>query len=122
MVPLTHRHGVAQYTWEHYQKDFADRHLLHGVIAKSAHERPDDVAIIEVDTGREFTYAQFEQTITALAMKLWRMGFRPGDFFATALPLLAEHIFLEYACFKIGVIHAPLDLRSRRPKLSVRWN
>ena len=27
------------------------------------------------------------------------------------LPLLPEHIFLEYACFKIGVVHAPLDLR-----------
>ncbi|HEY4311847.1 MAG TPA: class I adenylate-forming enzyme family protein [Pirellulales bacterium] len=117
MPPLTHRHGVAQYTWEHYQTDFADRHLLHGVIAKWARERPDAVAIIEVDTGREFTYAQFEQTITALSMKLWRMGFRPGDFFATTLPLLAEHVFLEYACFKIGVIHAPLDLRLKAPEV-----
>lgn len=117
MLPLEYRHGVAQYTWEHYQTDFADRHLLHGVIAKWARERPDDVAIIEVDTGREFTYAQFQQTITALSMKLWRMGFRPGDFFATSLPLLAEHIFLEYACFQIGVVHAPLDLRLKAPEV-----
>jgi fatty-acyl-CoA synthase len=28
-----------------------------------------------------------------------------------------EHLFLEYACFKIGVIHAPLDLRLRRPEV-----
>ena len=117
MPPLEYRHGVAQYTWEHYQTEFADRHLLHGVIAKWARERPDDVAIIEVDTGREFTYAQFQQVITALSMKLWRLGFRPGDFFATSLPLLAEHIFLEYACFQIGVIHALLDLRLKAPEV-----
>src|ERR1035438_3892846 len=40
-----------------------------------------------------------------------RMGFRKGDFLATSLPLLDEHILLEYACFRMGVIHAPLDLR-----------
>ena len=111
MTELTYRNGVAQYTLEHYERDFADRHLLHGVIAKWARETPDAVAIIEADTGREFTYQQFDRTTTALALRLWRMGFRKGDFFATSLPLLAEHVFLEYACFKIGVIHAPLDLR-----------
>jgi len=117
MLPVDHRHGVAQYTWQHYEHDFSDRHLLHGIIAKWARERPNDIAIIEVDTGREFTYAEFDRTVSALAMKLWRLGFRPGDFFATSLPLLAEHIFLEYACFKIGVIHAPLDLRLKAPEV-----
>jgi acyl-CoA synthetase (AMP-forming)/AMP-acid ligase II len=39
------------------------------------------------------------------------MGYRQGDFLATMLPLTIEHIFLEYASFKIGVIHAPLDMR-----------
>ena len=39
------------------------------------------------------------------------MGFRKGDFLAVGLPLADEHILLEYACFRLGVIHAPLDLR-----------
>ena len=47
----------------------------------------------------------------ALAAELSRMGFRKGDFLAASLPLLDEHILLEYACFRLGVIHAPLDLR-----------
>jgi acyl-coenzyme A synthetase/AMP-(fatty) acid ligase len=47
----------------------------------------------------------------ALAAELSRMGFRKGDFLAASLPLLNEHILLEYACFRLGVIHAPLDLR-----------
>jgi len=118
MMPVPKRHGVAQFTLEHFEKDFADRHLLHGVITKWARETPDHLALIEYDTGREYTYAQFDQTATALALKLLALGFQPGDFFATSLPLLAEHVFLEYACFKIGVIHAPLDLRLKAPEVA----
>ena len=109
--------GVPQYTLKHFEEDFADRHLLHGVIAKWALEKPDHPALKVVDTGKEYTYQQFDQTTTALAMKLLDMGFKKGDFFATSLPFLAEHIFLEYACFKIGVIHAPLDLRLKAPEV-----
>ncbi len=39
------------------------------------------------------------------------MGFRKGDRLAASMPLLNEHILLEYACFRLGVIHAPLDPR-----------
>lgn len=118
MMPVPKRHGVAQYTLEHYEHDFADRHLLHGVIAKWARETPDKIALIEHDTGRECSYAQFHQITGALALKLLELGFRKGDFLATSLPLLAEHIFLEYACFRIGVIHAPLDLRLKAPEVA----
>ena len=44
-------------------------------------------------------------------MRLVEMGYQKGDRFASALPLSTEHILLEYACFRIGVIFAPLDLR-----------
>lgn len=117
MTPLATRHGIPQYTLEHFEVDYADRHLLHGVIAKWAREKPDFTAIIEADTGREFTYQVFDKISTALALKLLELGFRPGDFLATSLPLLAEHVFLEYACFKIGVVHAPLDLRLKAPEV-----
>ena len=102
---------IPQFTWEDYERDFADRHLLHAVVAKWAKERPDHTAIIEFDTGREVTYRQFDERTTELALRLIELGYRPGDYLATLLPLTVEHIFLEYACFKIGVIHAPLDTR-----------
>lgn len=114
---LTYRNGVPQYTLLHYERDFADRHLLHQAISKWAKETPDHVAIAEFDTGHEYTYQQFEQITTAVALRLIELGFRPGDFFATSLPLTAEHVFLEYACFKIGVVHAPLDLRLKAPEV-----
>jgi fatty-acyl-CoA synthase len=115
LVPT--RSGVPQYSLEHYERDFADRHLLHGVVAKWAKEQPDTVALINADTKAQVTWQQFDRSATALALKLLEMGFKKGDFFATSLPLLTEHVFLEYACFKIGVIHAPLDLRLKPPEV-----
>jgi|GEM_PF-1162887 len=44
-------------------------------------------------------------------MQLVEMGYQNGDRFASALPLSTEHILIEYACFRIGVIFVPLDLR-----------
>lgn len=117
MNPLTYRHGVAQYTLDHYEQDFADRHLLHGAIAKWARETPDAVALIDAPTGNETTFRQMHEQMSAVALALLELGFKPGDFFATSLPLTIEHILLEYACFQIGVIHAPLDLRLKVPEV-----
>lgn len=117
MIPVETRQGVPQLTLAHYEEDFADRHLLHRVVTKWAREKPTALAFINADTKAEITWEQFDRSTTALAMQLWQMGFRKGDYFATSLPYLTEHIFLEYACFKIGVIHAPLDLRLKGPEV-----
>jgi fatty-acyl-CoA synthase len=111
------RHGVPQCTLENFEQDFADRHLLHQVVAKWAGEKPEALAFINADTKQEVTWDQFDKTTSALAMQLLQMGFQKGDFFATSLPFLTEHIYLEYACFKIGVVHVPLDLRLKGPEV-----
>ncbi|MGM0575363.1 MAG: class I adenylate-forming enzyme family protein [Myxococcota bacterium] len=109
--------GVPQLTRRHFDEDFADRHLLHGVITRWAQETPDKPAIIDAETDKAWTFAEFDRTTTAMALKLLDMGYEKGDFLATSLPLLPEHIFLEYACFKIGVVMAPLDLRLKGPEV-----
>jgi len=111
MAEVRLRNGVPQYTLEHYNGEFGDRHLLHGVVEKWAKERPEKIALEIVDTGEKYSYREFDEITTALAVHLVELGHKKGDFVATMLPLLVEHIFLEYACFKIGAIHAPLDLR-----------
>jgi acyl-CoA synthetase (AMP-forming)/AMP-acid ligase II len=117
MVALERRNGVPQCTLEHYEQELADRHLLHQVAAKWAEEKPEALAIINADTGEQVSWERFDKTTTALAMQLLRMGFAKGDFLATSLPYLTEHIFLEYACFKMGAIHVPLDLRLKGPEV-----
>ncbi len=106
-----------RHTLDNFETTFADRHLLHGNVEKWARETPQAVAMVEVETGREITYQYFDAVATALAIKLVDLGFQKGDFFATSLPLIAQHIFLEYACFKVGIIFAPLDLRLKGPEV-----
>jgi len=102
---------VPQFTLDNYERDFADRHLLHGVVAKWAKARPEAIAILSADGSRTVTWTEFDRLTTALAGELLRRGFTKGNFLVTLLPFTVDHVLLEYSCFKIGVIVAPLDLR-----------
>ena len=82
-----------------------------------ADSRPDDVAIIEYDTETEVTWAEFYQSTKAFAAHLLELGLEKGDVIATTLPLLKEHVYLMYACYRIGVIIAPLDLRLKTKEI-----
>ncbi|MGD0939087.1 MAG: class I adenylate-forming enzyme family protein [Terracidiphilus sp.] len=103
--------NIPQFTLDNYESDFADRHLLHGVVTKWAKERPEAPALVSAETGRTVTWSEFDCFTTAMAAELLRMGFAKGDFLVTLLPMSIDHVLLEYSCFKIGVIVAPLDLR-----------
>ncbi|MGB7987109.1 MAG: class I adenylate-forming enzyme family protein, partial [Terracidiphilus sp.] len=72
---------------------------------------PQADALVSAESGRAVNWQQFDRTTTAWAAELQRMGFRKGDFLVTLLPMSIDHVLLEYSCFKIGVIVAPLDLR-----------
>ena len=102
---------VPQFTLDDYEREFADRHLLHGVVAKWAKARPQAPAILAAEGNRVVTWSEFDRMTTALAWQLLRLGFAKGDFLVTLLPMSVDHVLLEYSCFKIGVIVAPLDLR-----------
>jgi acyl-CoA synthetase (AMP-forming)/AMP-acid ligase II len=102
---------LPRFTRDDYEKVFADRHRLQDVIAKWAGERPDALAILSADGSRQITWSEFNRFTTALAGELLRLGFTKGDYLVTLLPMSVDHVLLEYSCFKIGVIAAPLDLR-----------
>ncbi|MGO9317821.1 MAG: class I adenylate-forming enzyme family protein [Terracidiphilus sp.] len=102
---------VPQFTLEDYENVFADRHLLHGVVAKWAKVHPEAAAMLSAGGERAVTWGEFDRITTAMAAELSRLGFAIGDFLVTLLPLTVDHVLLEYSCFKIGVIVAPLDLR-----------
>ena len=102
---------VPQFTLDDYETVFADRHLLHEVVTKWAKDRPEAVALLSADGSRAVTWNGFDRFTTALAIRMLRLGFAKGDYLVTLLPMSVDHILLEYSCFKIGVIVAPLDLR-----------
>jgi len=102
---------IPQLTLADYEQRFPDRHLVHGIVRKWAHEKPHAPAIINVNRKSETDWKTFDAETSRLARALQELGLRKGDYFATSLPLLTEHIFLEFACFKLGIVVAPLDLR-----------
>lgn len=103
---------IPQFTLDDYERTYADRHLLHGVVARWAKEKPEAPALLSAEGGRTVTWNEFDRFTTALARELLLLGFAKGDFLVTVLPMSVDHVLLEYSCFKIGVIVAPLDLRS----------
>jgi len=107
------KHGVPMCTWKMYEEDYFDRHLVHEVVEKWAKEKPDDIAIISANNEQKITWKEFNEVTTALAYKFIEMGIKKGDFVATSLPFLPEHILIEYAVFKVGAIIVPLDLRMK---------
>jgi len=109
-------------TLEAYEREFSDRHLLHGVVAHWARLKPHAPAFIIHERGLCVDWQTLEERSLAHSRRLLRLGFRKGDFLATSLPFTAEHIFLEYACFRIGVIHTPLDLRMRPAEVARALN
>jgi fatty-acyl-CoA synthase len=109
-------------TLEDFEERYQDRHLLHGAVEKWAREKPASVALIDSDRNRSVSWAEFHGLMRALAMLLLKRGFGKGDFFVSLLPLTSEHIFLEYACLRIGVVFVPLDLRLSRVELMRNMN
>ncbi len=84
---------------------------LNDYIEKWAKLRPDNVAMLQHEDGKTITYKKFSSLIDFFALRLMDMGIQKGDRVATQLVLVPEHMILMYACFKIGAIFAPLDVR-----------
>ncbi|MBN2179165.1 MAG: acyl--CoA ligase [Deltaproteobacteria bacterium] len=85
--------------------------LLNSYIEHWAKVSPDRPAMIQHEDGKTVTYRNFLNLIDYFALRLLDMGIGKGDRVATMLVLIPEHIILMYACFKIGAIIAPLDVR-----------
>ena len=98
-------------TLAQYETEYLERHLIHGAVDYWAARMPQAPALINATRDTTADWATLRTMSLALAAELLRLGYRKGDYLATSLPLLTEHIFLEYACFRIGVVHVPLDLR-----------
>jgi len=102
---------IPQVTLSQFDAEYKGRHLIHSALDYWAARKHDVPAVLNATRGTGLTWSELQRGSLVLANELWRMGFRKGDYLAASLPLLNEHILLEYACFRLGVIHAPLDLR-----------
>ena len=98
-------------TQGHFDAHYSDRRLIHSIADYWSSRKPNEPAVINATRGKTMTWGELDGMSRALAGHLERLGLRKGDKVATSLPLLTEHIVLEYACFRAGLVLIPLDLR-----------
>ena len=91
--------------------------LLNDYPEKWARVDPQKPALIQFDDGKTVTYKQFLTMVDFFALRLLDLGIKKGDRVATMLVLIPEHVILMYACFKIGAIIAPLDVRLKETEV-----
>jgi fatty-acyl-CoA synthase len=91
--------------------------LLNNYIELWARETPGKPAMIQHEDGKTVSYRKFLSLTDFFALRLLHMGIRKGDRVATMLVLVPEHMALMYACFKIGAILSPIDLRLKEDEV-----
>ncbi|HBY96267.1 MAG: long-chain fatty acid--CoA ligase [Ardenticatenaceae bacterium] len=92
-------------------------------LVRRAELAPDRVALVDAATGREFTYAQFNERASRFAEFLrdeWRI--QPGDRIAILAHNSSNYFEILYGCAKIGAILVPLNWRLAIPELEYTLN
>ncbi|NUP03199.1 MAG: AMP-binding protein [Nonomuraea sp.] len=73
-------------------------------LERTAARHPLREALVEVATGRRWTYAEFDAAVDDVALGLLARGVAKGDRVGIWAPNCAEWVFTQYATAKIGAI------------------
>ena len=88
------------------------------VLGARARLSPDKTALVEVATGRRFTYADLDARAKAAARTLTEgLGLRKGDRVALLAGNCVEFLDVFFACGKCGVVLVPLNTRQTAGEL-----
>jgi fatty-acyl-CoA synthase len=109
-VPASYSHGASS------------QPLLGETIGASlrriAAAHPGHEAVVDVPSGRRWTYAQFDADTDALALGLMRAGIAAGDRVGIWAPNCPEWVLLQYATAKAGVILVNINPAYRSHELA----
>ncbi|MEO8054833.1 MAG: long-chain fatty acid--CoA ligase [Acidobacteriota bacterium] len=88
------------------------------VLGERARLSPDKTALVEVATGRRFTYAELDARARAAARTLTEgLGLKKGDRLALLAGNCVEFLDVFFACGKCGVVLVPLNTRQTAGEL-----
>src|SRR5579859_6279057 len=73
-------------------------------LASTVARFPDNEALVDVPTGRRWTYRQFAGEVDVVARGLLAMGIAKGDRVGIWSPNCAEWVFVQYATAQVGAI------------------
>ncbi len=87
-------------------------------IAHFGRRTPDKPAVVDLGSGREFNYAQFDSRISRLAAHLRdRLKVKRGDRVAVLALNTTDTLEVQFACGRIGAVFLPLNTRLTVPEL-----
>jgi fatty-acyl-CoA synthase len=89
---------------------------------RMATAQPDAEALVEVPTGRRWTYAELRADIDAVAHGLLALGLDKGDRLGIWAPNVAEWVLTQYATARIGVILVNINPAYRTHELEYVLN
>ncbi len=91
-----------------YASGVSDQPLLGDTIGdnfdRTALAQPDVDALVEVQTGRRWTYGELREEVDAVALGLLAAGLTKGDRLGIWSPNVAEWTLIQYATAKLGVV------------------
>jgi len=91
-----------------YSSGTADTPLLGETIgdnlARTVLRLPDAEALVDVPSGRRWTYAELDADVTALALGLLAKGVEAGDRIGVWSPNCPEWTLVQYATAKVGAV------------------
>src|SRR6266436_3401906 len=91
------------------ESSFQPEPMLNLLLDNTSEKFPHNVALIF--EGKSYTYADLSSLTHRLAISLLRQEIKAGDRVAFLLPNCVEIVLCYYACFKIGAIAVPLNIR-----------
>jgi fatty-acyl-CoA synthase len=89
---------------------------------RTASAQPDAEALVEVSTGRRWTYAELREEVDVVAMGLLDAGLEKGDRLGIWAPNVAEWTLVQYATAKIGVVLVNINPAYRTHELEFVLN
>ncbi len=106
-MPWLKSYALGPFKLKHSMEPYPEVNV-YSFLENAAEEFPDNIACVYLD--EETTYPELKDKVDRLASALERLGVKKGDVVASVLPSCPEVIVVDYACMKLGVVHAPLSI------------
>jgi O-succinylbenzoic acid--CoA ligase len=79
---------------------------------------PEQTALVDAETDRSWTYAEFDDAVADTAGRLAALGVEPGDRVAVLLETRPAFARLVFAAARLGAVLVPLNARLSRAELA----
>ncbi|WP_234791129.1 AMP-binding protein [Agrobacterium rubi] len=76
-----------------------------------AHARPEKLALVDLASGRRWTYRHLDRAIEQARAAFYSLNLRPGDRLAAITRNSADLLIAQQACLRSGLIFTPLNWR-----------